>query len=172
MTATPPEVVDASTPAQIDQVRELMRAFVAWHRERHQADLRLIDDYFDAAAFEAELVGLPGKYARPGGRLLLALHAGEPAGCVALRGMDTTSCEMKRMFVDPQLQGRGVGRALAQAVTSEARAARYTWMWLDTTVRQTEAQNLYRSLGFEPVDPYYELAPELVDWLVFMRKSL
>ena len=67
MTVTPPEVVDANTPARLDQVRELMRPFVAWHRERHRTDLRLIDDYFDAAAFDAVLTGLP-REVRPAGR--------------------------------------------------------------------------------------------------------
>jgi len=166
------EILTPSTVAQLDQTRALMRGFVAWHRQRHVDDLHLIDRYFDAAAFDAELAGLPGSYAPPRGQLLLARVDGQPAGCVALRPMDDASCEMKRMFVDPQVHGRGVGRALAQAVISEARTTGYTSMWLDTSVRQTEAQNLYRSLGFETVDPYYELPPELVDWLVFMRKRL
>lgn len=54
-----------TTVKQLDDVRDLMRAFIAWHRQRHQQDLALIDAYFDAAAFEAELAGLPGKYAPP-----------------------------------------------------------------------------------------------------------
>jgi ribosomal protein S18 acetylase RimI-like enzyme len=165
-------VVEALSPLQLDQVRELIRAFVDWHRGRHVDDLRLIDDYFDPEAFEAELAGLPGKYARPTGRLLLALHAGEPAGCVALRGLDSDASEMKRMFVSPRFQGIGVGRALADAVIADARAQGYKTMWLDTSIRQTEAQGLYRSLGFEIVSPYYDLPPALADWLVFMRKDL
>ena len=79
---------------------------------------------------------------------------------------------MKRMFVTPRLQGGGVGRALAAAVIAEARAQGYETMWLDTSVRQAEARALYRSLGFDVVSSYYELPPELVDWLVFMRKDL
>jgi predicted GNAT family acetyltransferase len=92
------------------------------------------------------MAGLPGKYARPTGRLLLALRAGEPAGCVAQRGLDSNACEMKRMFVTPRLQGGGVGRALAEAVIAEARAQGYETMWLDTSIRQAEAQARYRSL--------------------------
>jgi putative acetyltransferase len=165
-------IVEALDPLHVDQVRELFRAFVDWHRARHVDDLRLIDEYFDPEAFEAELAGLPGKYARPTGRLLLALHDGEPAGCVALRGLDSNACEMKRMFVTPRLHGGGVGRALAAAVIAEARAQGYETMWLDTSVRQAEARALYRSLGFDVVSSYYELPPDLVDWLVFMRKDL
>lgn len=66
----------------------------------------------DAAAFESELASLPGKYAPPDGRLLLATQHSRPAGCVALRRIDNESCEMKRMFVDEAVQGQGVGRAL------------------------------------------------------------
>jgi GNAT superfamily N-acetyltransferase len=165
-------VIEARAPQELADVRALMRAFVAWHRERHVDDVRLIDEYFDAVAFDSELAGLPGAYARPGGRLLLAAYDGVPAGCVALRALDATSCEMKRMFVSPSLQGRGVGRALAAAVVDGARDAGYATMWLDTSVRQDEAQRLYRSLGFEVVDPYYELPPDLADWLVFMRLQL
>jgi GNAT superfamily N-acetyltransferase len=165
-------VVEAQSEVQIEQVRQLVRAFVDWHRLRHVDDLRRIDDYFDPDAFEAELAGLPGKYARPAGRLLLALRDGEPAGCVALRRIDSGACEMKRMFVSPRFQGLGVGRALAETVVAEARVQGYATMWLDTSIRQREALGLYRSLGFDVVSPYYELPPDLVAWLVFMRKDL
>jgi len=165
------DVVDPRGAFQTDQVRGLLREFdVA--PERHVEDLRLIDTYFDQAPYDAELAGLPGAYARPGGRLLLALHDGEPVGCVALKQVDATACEMKRMFVRPRSHGDGVGRALAQALVGKARASGYATMWLDTSVRQTEAQALYRSLGFEPADPYYDLAPDPAAWLVFLRKDL
>ena len=165
-------VTEVRSSLEIDQVRDLLREFVAWHRERHVEDLRLIDAYFDPRVFDAELAGLPGSYARPSGRLLLARLDGEPVGCVALKRIDSSACEMKRMFVRPTSQGQGAGRALAEAVVDEARAAGYATMWLDTSVRQTEAQALYLSLGFEPAAPYYEMTPELAAWLVFLRKDL
>src|SRR5579862_7818449 len=114
-------VMDATTTEQLDAVRGLMRAFVAWHRERHVDDLRLIDGYFDGAAFDAEVAGLAGKYGRPEGRLLLALVDGRPAGCVALRSLGDGSSEMKRMFVDPEFRGRGVGKALAVRLIDKGR---------------------------------------------------
>jgi ribosomal protein S18 acetylase RimI-like enzyme len=149
-----------------------MRAFIGWHRERHQQDLALIDAYFDAAAFEAELAGLPGKYAPPRGSLLLAVVGGRPAGCVALREIDTARCEMKRMFVYPAFHGQGIGRALAEAVIRDARAAGYRTMLLDTSVRQAEAQGLYRRMGFRDIAPYYDLPEDLRNWLVFMELPL
>jgi putative acetyltransferase len=166
------EVARAQNPFQIDAVRCLMRAFVDWHRERHVEDRQVIDDYFDAASFEQELASLPGKYSPPAGRLLLASCDGEHAGCVALRPIAAQTCEMKRMFVYPQFQGRGVGRALGDAVVADARTIGYRSMLLDTSFRQVEAQKLYASLGFERIEPYYEMPDALRDWLVFMRLTL
>ena len=78
-------VADAITPIQVDAVRELMRSFIGWHRERHVQDLQLIDEYFDAAAFDEELRTLPGEYSPPRGRLLIATVQQQPAGCVLRR---------------------------------------------------------------------------------------
>ena len=160
------------TTGELDQVRALMRAFIAWHRQRHPLDLDLIDSYFDEAAFEQELASLPGEYAPPRGRLLLALIDERGAGCVALRGIDHHACEMKRMFVYPEYHGRGVGRALGEAVIASARQAGYRVMRLDTSIRQSEAQALYGRLGFRPIAPYYDLPDDLRDWLVFMQLEL
>jgi len=165
-------VSPAETPADLDDVRDLIRAFVAWHRGRHREDAALIDRYFDADAFEAELASLPGKYAPPGGRLLLATLDGRAAGCVALRPIDAGACEMKRMFVRTDLHGKGVGRALGRAIIDEARAGGYRRMYLDTSVRQQEALTLYRSFGFREIEPYYDVPQELRNWLVFMELRL
>jgi putative acetyltransferase len=166
------EISYATTQQQLDSVRNLMRAFVDWHRQRHQADIALINQYFDAKGFEEELATLPGKYAPRKGRLLLAKLNDQPVGCVALREINSQSCEMKRMFVYPQFQGKGVGRGLAEAIVHEAKTIGYSLMRLDTSFRQVEAQNLYQSLGFKHIDPYYEVPPEFKNWLVFMELSL
>jgi GNAT superfamily N-acetyltransferase len=167
---TRPWAVDIGPPeteADLDDVRRLFRAFLAWHRERHTDDLALIDAYFDDAAWEAELAGLPGAYGPPDGALLLARKAGLPLGCVGSRRLDDESCEMKRMFVDPVARGRGAGRLLADAVVEQARAAGFRRMYLDTSVRQTEAVALYRSLGFVEVPAYHQVPGAMQGWLVF-----
>lgn len=132
----------AARPAELDEVRWLLRAFVAWHRDRHVEDIDLIERYFDQRAFDDELAGLPGKYARPHGRLLLSHVDGKPAGCVALRDLGGDLCEMKRMFVPEAFRGHGVGRALAERIIAEAREAGYRAMRLDTSRRQNEAMRL------------------------------
>ena len=166
------EIAYASSQEQLRHVRDLMREFVQWHRQRHREDLALIDAYFDAKAFAAEQAALPGNYAPPNGRLLLATYDGQPAGCVALRAIDTQACEMKRMFVYPQFQRKGVGHALAKALLAEARTIGYTCVRLDTSIRQAEAQRLYQRIGFTQTPPYYELPKQLADWLVFMELPL
>jgi GNAT superfamily N-acetyltransferase len=149
-----------------------MRAFVAWHRERHVEDIALIDRYFDEAEFEAELAGLPGTYAPPEGRFFIAYQGGQPAGCVALRRLGDGACEMKRMFVPSKYRGQGVGRALADRILTEAKAAGYERMRLDTSVRQEEAMRLYEKSGFKRIPPYYDLPDDLRSWLVFFEQDL
>jgi len=162
----------ATTSEDLDQVRLLMRAFVAWHKERHSDDLTLIDAYFDQTEFEAELASLPGKYTRPSGQLLLARFGEKAAGCVALKRIDTERCEMKRMFVYPEFHGKGIGTALAKAIIEHARTMKFHFMLLDTSIRQKEAQRLYANQGFLPIEPYYDLSENLRDWLVFMKLDL
>jgi GNAT superfamily N-acetyltransferase len=168
------EVVAVGEPsgAELDDVRALMTEFVAWCRVRYAEHIAQVDTYFDAAAFRAELDGLPGVYAPPHGRLLLARVGGRPAGCVALRPFDARSCEMKRMFVRPEHQGRGAGRALAETLVREARGAGYARMLLDTGFLQHEAQSLYRSLGFVEIEPYYPVPAELRAGALFMELTL
>jgi GNAT superfamily N-acetyltransferase len=165
------KVVDATTIEDLDHVRALFREFVTWHLERNKEDIALLGDYF-GEAFEEELRSLPGKYAPPKGRLLLAYCDGRPAGCVALRKIDELSCEMKRMFVNTGFHGKGVGRVLAAAIINAGRAAGYKTMKLDTSFRQTEAQSLYKSMGFVKTKAYYEMSKKVEDWLVFMELKL
>ncbi|MEA2562749.1 MAG: hypothetical protein QOH06_4253 [Acidobacteriota bacterium] len=105
-------------------------------------------------SFEEELRGLPGEYASPCGRLLLALSDDEPAGCVAMRPLTSDACEMKRLYVRPAYRTAGVGRQLVQRVIAEARSAGYQKMYLDTLPVMAGAQRLYETLGFKDVPPY------------------
>ena len=116
--------------------------------------------------FEAELAGLPGDYAPPGGQMLLARHAagGELIGCVAVRAVADTPglCEMKRLYVSPAARGQGLGRTLALAIMEEARGLGYARMGLDTLPTLREAQALYRSLGFRETGMSSSVPPVLM----------
>ena len=140
---------------------------------RTQADLRATVALFEAYAaslpvdlayqdFAAELAAMPGRYAPPGGELLLARNAeGAPIGCVGLRPLAPDGCcEMKRLYVSPEARGLGLGRALALAVIQAAQVIGRRELKLDTLPSMTPALRLYRDLGFEIVAPYYDGAPE------------
>jgi putative acetyltransferase len=119
--------------------------------------------------FADELAGLPGRYAPPAGRLLLATLNGEPAGCVALRPLEQDVCEMKRLYVRPVFRTHGVGRLLAGRIIDEARSAGYRWMRLDTLPSMSAARRLYAELGFRPILPYY---PNPVPGAAFLELEL
>ena len=166
------DVRQAISARDLDDVRGLMRAFLSWHLQHHVEDRHLIDRYFDAAAWEAELAHLPGKYAPPKGALLIAYEQDTPVGCVAMRDLGDGVCEMKRMFVPESARGRGVGQRLAVEIIMKARTAGYRAMRLDTSNRQTEAMRLYERLGFRRIAPYAELPEDMRDWLVFFELAL
>jgi len=138
--------IQASSADEIDQARGLFREYEAWLG---------LDLCFQN--FEKELAELPGAYAPPTGRLLLAFENDQLAGCVALRKLSDGVCEMKRLFLRPQSHGQGRGRELAERIINEARDAGYKRMRLDTLPEQMgKAIALYRSLGFKEIEPYYE----------------
>jgi putative acetyltransferase len=107
--------------------------------------------------FDAELAGLPGKYAAPEGALLLAKVDGIAAGVVALRKIETGTAEMKRLYVKPAHHGRSIGRKLAEAIVETARSLGYRRLRLDTIAgKMDSAVKLYRSMGFVEIAPYYD----------------
>jgi putative acetyltransferase len=105
--------------------------------------------------FDRELTELPGRYAPPEGRLLLALDGKITAGCVALRKIGDGICEVKRLYVRPAFRGQGLGRTLAQTVIATAKGIGYKCLRLDTLSSMKEAIALYESLGFQRIAPYY-----------------
>ena len=134
---------EAETGADIAQVRELFLEY--------QSALG-VDLCFQG--FAEELASLPGHYARPAGRLLLAADDSAVLGVVALRPILGTDCEMKRLYVRSSGRGAGLGRRLTEALIKEARLAGYHRLLLDTLPTMSEAQSLYRSMGFVEIAPY------------------
>src|SRR5580704_16850645 len=110
-------IVPASSPAQIAQAHELFLEYAA------SLDFSLCFQNFDA-----ELAALPGDYAPPSGRLLLSEWENQLAGCGALHKLEADICEMKRLYLRPQLRGKSIGRAIAERLVAEARAIGYARM--------------------------------------------
>jgi ribosomal protein S18 acetylase RimI-like enzyme len=137
--------IDESQSADLDEVRDMYRAYARWLG----VNLAFQGD------FELEVASLPGKYAPPAGRLLVARGPTELAGTVALRPLGEGICEMKRLFVREAYRGQGLGRRLVDAILNEARLIGYKAMRLDTLSTMTEAMNLYQSAGFRVIPAYY-----------------
>jgi putative acetyltransferase len=105
--------------------------------------------------FDKELADLPGKYAPPDGRLLLAEISSQLSGCVALRKLEDRICEMKRLYLRSQFRGKGLGRTLAERIIAEARQIGYERMRLDTVEPvMRDAVAMYRRFGFREIGPY------------------
>jgi GNAT superfamily N-acetyltransferase len=152
------EIVPAETPEQVRLVRSLFEEY--WQSFGFTPCFQ---------NFAAEVAGLPGEYAPPGGRLALCVVEGDPAGCVALRRLDDSRCEAKRLYVRPEYRGRGLGLALLEWVIGEARAARYREMLGDTMPVMARALAMYDRLGFERTQPY---APEPTPGAIYLRLKL
>jgi putative acetyltransferase len=134
----------AESPAQIAQVREVFLEYA------QSLGFSLCFQNFDE-----ELASLPGDYAPPEGRLLLAEYESQLAGCVALHKLDPAICEMKRLYLRPQFRGKGLGRSLAERIIAEARQIGYRHMRLDTVEPvMKDAVAMYRMLGFREIAPY------------------
>jgi len=137
---------------------------IAAHEQRHLPTVcELFTEYANSIeidlcfqGFDRELAGLPGRYAPPEGRVLLAMEHERAVGCVALRKIGDGICEMKRLYVRPAFRRQNLGRALADAVLAAAREIGYERMRLDTLSSMTGALSLYESLGFQRIAPYYD----------------
>lgn len=156
--------VERNDPAGVRDVREILEAY---HDE-------LVAEIGETT-LTAELATLPAPYLPPEGALLLARdESGHAAGCVGVKGLSDTECEIKRLYVLPEARGAGLGRALVRAAIDQARGMGYSEMLLIAVVRTTQsAQRLYRELGFE-VTPQFREAPLGYDpsGFLFMRRSL
>jgi putative acetyltransferase len=152
-------IVAAQSSAQIEQVRELFLEYA-----------ESLGFSLCFQGFDTELAALPGDYAPPPGRLLLAEHQGRAAGCVALHKLAAQVCEMKRLYLRPEFRGQGLGRLLCERTLSEARSIGYRHLRLDTVEPlMKDAVALYRRLGFRETAPY---RPNPIPGALYMELDL
>jgi len=138
------EICQAQSDSQMESIRELFLEYA-----------QSLGFSLCFQSFDQELAGLPGDYAPPEGRLLLASVERAPAGCVAFHKLGAEICEMKRLYVRPLFRGRGLGKTLAEQVLAEARQIGYKRLRLDTVEPVMRAAvAMYRALGFREIGPY------------------
>jgi ribosomal protein S18 acetylase RimI-like enzyme len=151
--------VQAESPAQIAQARELFLEYA-----------QSLGFSLCFQSFDRELAGLPGDYAPPAGRLLLAEIEGQLAGCVALHKLEDGICEMKRLYLRPQFRGKRLGRALADRIIAKARQIGYQRIRLDTVEPvMKDAVAMYRKVGFREIPPY---RANPIDGVLYMELEL
>lgn len=142
------QITPVRTAADFAAIITLFRTYATWL----ELDLAF-------QGFDAEMASMPGKYSpSTGGELLLARDTGtsKAIGCVALRALTPTVCEMKRLYVAPEGRGTGLGKALIRRAIEVATARRYEQMRLDTLPKMAAAQGLYKKYGFVEIEQYYE----------------
>jgi carbonic anhydrase len=151
-------ILGADDHVELEQVRQFFRNYAAW--------LGVDLDYQN---FGDEMASLPGAYAAPAGRLFFAEFEGRPAGCVGIRPSSDGVCEMKRLYVEPEMRGNGIGRQLALAAIKAAKALGYRKVMMDTLPAMRIAVKLYRELGFKEAPAYY---PTPVEGTLFLALDL
>jgi putative acetyltransferase len=153
------QFVQADSPSEIAHARELFLEYA-----------KSLGFSLCFQNFDAELASLPGEYAPPAGRLLLAEYDSSLAGCVALHKLEGDVCEMKRLYLRPQFRGKGLGRVLADRIINEAREIGYKSMRLDTVESvMKDAVEMYRRMGFREIPPY---CPNPIPTALYMELQL
>jgi ribosomal protein S18 acetylase RimI-like enzyme len=145
--------------AALESVKDLFKAYLGELNE---------DLCFQS--FDSEIGNPLYKYSAPTGALFIAYYNAIPVGCIALQPLqEVGTCEMKRLYVDPEYRKFGIGDALVKALLQEAKTMDYTLMKLDTLERLQAAIKLYQKFGFETVNAYYD---NPLPGVVYMQKEL
>jgi GNAT superfamily N-acetyltransferase len=163
---------EATSDAHFQAFAQIISDYFVWLRARYQDQQWLIDQVATAQSLDVELSDLSSKYSLPQGMAFLVEVEGALAGAGAWRRQSDGSCEMKRVFIRDTFKGLGAGRQLCETIMRSARDQGYAIMRLDTGKRMTEAQTLYRKLGFNPCPPYQDYPAKLRETLEFMETSL
>lgn len=159
------KIIEVQTTSELEQIKYLFRKYYEFLVQDHGLDISY-------QGIQEELETLPGKFAAPKGRLIMALELDQPIGCAALRPIDEHTCELKRMYVLPQFRGKGVGKSLAGYLIQEAKKIDYKMMRLDTGRFLTTAITIYEALGFKQIAPYNDVPEEIRQIAIFMELSL
>jgi ribosomal protein S18 acetylase RimI-like enzyme len=143
---------------EVEMARELVAEYTKWLN---------VDLSFQN--IDKELSGFPGEYSDPGGTFIIAKDNDSVVGCVGLKKLDDGVCEMKRLFVNDEYKGRGIGRKLVELVIEEARSRKYRAMRLDSLKKLEAALRIYYENDFHEIAPYYD---NPYDDAIYLEKRL
>lgn len=166
-----PESRRAQTDKDISEVRDLFWEYLQWANGRVNEEFGV---NFDIETMLEDDMKELDIYFPPDGRLVLVSEAGKSAGLGCLKKLRNCVGEIKRMYVRPEFRGRGLGRGILEALFSEARDIGYSKVRLDSARFMEAAHSLYRSFGFQEIEPYdeSEIPPEFREHWIFMEKTL
>ena len=168
------DIIPAQVGDALEDVIQLSKEYVNWMfgevRQRYP-DFDL-NEFASGHEYDDVRKKFPGEHVPPYGCLLVARQDGLTCGCIALAKLTDTICEMRTLFVRPEYRGSGVGRQLAEACLNEARKFGYHTIRLDTLASMESAHNLYRSMGFYPIEPYNDLSDSLKRYIRFFECKL
>jgi GNAT superfamily N-acetyltransferase len=159
-------------PEDIAEVRRLCWAYRDVLVERSAARPAIVDHYYAVPDYEALMGRLEQVHARPDGAIFVAELDRSVIGCAMTHRIDTETCEIKRLYVDPKARGHGAAKDLIAVSQRQALMDGYSRMVLDSMIWLPEAVQLYDGLGFTPCPPYYEPDPAYLDLLIFREKPL
>jgi carbonic anhydrase len=162
------EVVWARTKSELLMVQELLVEYAKWVVTLETGAVAAPP----LSGLHEEIDALPGVYAPPGGRLLLATKDGEPAGCVCLKPRSQELAEVKRLYVRPSHRGHQIGGLLIERLLVGAKECGYQRIILDSHVSMKSAHQLYEAAGFRHVGPFDDFPKDLVPVAVFMELDL
>ena len=159
-------------PDDMAEVRRLCWAYRDVLVERSQTRPAIVEHYYAKEDFTALMDRLPQIHARPKGAVFVAETFADIIGCAMTHPIDADTCEIKRLYVDPNVRGSGAAFALINAAKTQSKADGYTRMVLDSMIWLDEAVRLYDRLGFMECAPYYDPDPAFVDLLIFREIRL
>ena len=145
------QFIQVESGEQKVQAGALIREYLEWLNERIQRDYGI---EFDVETMVASDLSDPGKFHPPDGCFYLARYGDDIAGVGCLKKLEEGIGEIQRMYVLPAFRGQGIGRAIVNRLIDDARTIGYRQLRLESLEFLQAAHSLYRSVGFQEIDPY------------------
>ncbi len=163
------QIEEAETSEQIHQVESLLRDYFLWLRRRYVAEMPALDGVGYHQFLEYEIANLKRRYGAPTGAILLATIEGRAVGCAILRRLKTGESELRRVWVLPPYQKRGIGSMLIARIAEFAVERGPEKIRLEVGPKQEEALHIFKDLGFKTIAPYCDPSYIFKDHMIFME---